>query len=434
MIPAVQTCQPWNTGRKILFRFFFIYWILFIAPWTWFSVIPGIDWLMQYYYQALDWLVGFMNGQLFHIREQLVPINGSGDTSFGWAQVCTLLLIAACGTVAWTVIDRKKEYVRLHYWLCLIVRYNIALVCFLYGFIKVFHLQMPFPSYSQLATPLGDLLPMRLSWMFMGYSHLYQGFSGALEVLAGLLLLYRRTTTLGSLLAAGIFLNVAMMNLGYDIPVKIFSIHVFLMCAYLLVIEHRRLIDFFILNRAAAPSVLYQYTPSKRWMKAGKNVLKLAMIVLGLGFNLYNSYNWYQSDATNKTLPPLQAGLYDVTSFVLNGDTVPPLLNDTLRWQNIAIEQNNLGSVGAIDTSLWLRYNRSYFSYEPDTANHAIVFKKSQGTGDIACRFSYEQLDSSSFSLRGRRGKDSLFIVLKRSKRSFPLAERQFHWLSERNR
>ena len=45
------------------------------------------------------------------------------------------------------------------------------------------------PTLSQLATPLGDLLPMRLSWLFIGYSTPYQVFSGVMETVAGLLLL-----------------------------------------------------------------------------------------------------------------------------------------------------------------------------------------------------------------------------------------------------
>ena len=52
-----------------------------------------------------------------------------------------------------------------------------------YGIIKLFVLQMPFPQLSQLATPLGDLLPMRFSWLFIGYSVPYQFFSGAMETI-----------------------------------------------------------------------------------------------------------------------------------------------------------------------------------------------------------------------------------------------------------
>lgn len=427
--------SSWPAWHKLLFRFFFIYWILYIAPWTWFAVIPGIASLMDFYFNAINWIVEVANKYIFHIKDQLVPINGSGDTSFGWAQLCTFLLLAGIGTVIWSVADRKrKEHTKLNYWLCLIVRYNIALVCFSYGFIKLFNLQMPFPSNSQLATPLGDLLPMRLSWMFMGYSHLYQGFSGALEVLAGLLLLYRRTTALGCLLGAGLFLNVAMLNLSYDIPVKLYSIHIFLMCAFLLVIDRKRLIDFFILNRPAAPSVLYAYTPSKRWMKISRVTLKLAMIGLGVGFYLYESYNWYQEEAGIKAMPPLQAGMYDVTTFAINKDTLPPLITDSIRWQNLAFDNDGWGSIGTGDTLLQRRYNRSYFFAEPDTAKHLIIFRRFMNPDAPSYTFAYDVPDESTVRLWGKRGNDSLHVVLKKNNRHFQLAEKQFHWLSESNR
>jgi hypothetical protein len=129
---------------------------------------------------------------------------------------------------------------------------------------------------------------------FYGILSFVPGFSGTLEVLAGLVLLYRRTTTLGSMLAAGVFLNVAMLNLSYDIPVKIFSIQLFAMCLFLLVMEYRRLLDFFVLNKTAAPSVLYLYTPSKKWMRISKTVMKLAMICLGVGFTLYDTVDRYK--------------------------------------------------------------------------------------------------------------------------------------------
>src|SRR5678816_2514199 len=97
-----------------------------------------------------------------------------------------------------SLLDRKRtRYDRLAFWLRMIVRYYIATAALSYGIIKLFRLQMPFPSMSQLATPLGDLLPMRFSWLFIGYSAPYQFFSGAMETLAGLLLLYRRTVTAG---------------------------------------------------------------------------------------------------------------------------------------------------------------------------------------------------------------------------------------------
>ncbi len=51
---------------------------------------------------------------------------------------------------------------------------------------------MGFPTTSQLATPLGDLLPMRFSWLFIGLADL-SDFLKDRPTVAGLLLLFRPT-------------------------------------------------------------------------------------------------------------------------------------------------------------------------------------------------------------------------------------------------
>ena len=69
---------------------------------------------------------------------------------------------------------------------------------------------------------------MRLLWTLMGYSRPYAVFAGLGEVSAGLLLLSRRTSTIGALISFGVMLNVVMLNFCYDVPVKQFSSHLVL--------------------------------------------------------------------------------------------------------------------------------------------------------------------------------------------------------------
>src|ERR1700760_3553861 len=175
--------KPWPEWRKFLFCFFFIFLGFEMAPWTWLDSIPGVSYITNYYSTFMDWFVGFANDKFFHVRKVLVPVNGSGDTSFGWAQTWLFISLGVIGAIVWRITERKqREYHALNYWLCLFVRYYLAIIAFIYGFDKIFLLQMPFPNVSQLATPLGDFLPMRFSWLFIGYSTPYQFFSGVMEV------------------------------------------------------------------------------------------------------------------------------------------------------------------------------------------------------------------------------------------------------------
>src|ERR1700742_4402664 len=138
---------PWPLWKKMMFRFFFIYFFLFISPLTWVELIPGGSYVNKFYYWLMDKLVNFANSLLFHVKPVLVPLNGSGDTSYGWAQLWLILTLSLVGCILWSAIDRKRRsYVTLNYWLVLVVRYHIVMIAFTYGIIKLFALQMPEPN------------------------------------------------------------------------------------------------------------------------------------------------------------------------------------------------------------------------------------------------------------------------------------------------
>lgn len=428
--------RHWTLPQKMFFRFFFLYFVLYIAPWMWFSVIPGVSTVLGFYSNVVEWLAIKTNASFFHVFgiKDVHPVyNGSGDTSYNWAENYLYLSLAAVGCVVWTVVGRKRKgYRQLNYLLCLLVRYNLAIAAFTYGFYKVFYLQMPFPLNSQLATPLGDLLPMRFSWLFIGYSTPYEVFSGVMEVMAGALLLWRRTATMGVLVATAVFTNVMMLNLCYDIPVKLYSINLVFMCLYLLANEYSRIACFFVLNKPAPGCTLYHYPLTKKWMRVTRLVLKVAAVAL-IGWGIWNTWNDRRNTQATD-VKPLQSGVYDVSTFVLNRDTLPPLLTDTLRWQDVIVEKNGMASVKTSDTLFRRRYGRSYFFYSPDTVKQTMVWRKFPDDSLSIASMAYQVPDENTVLLWGKKGPDSLYVELKRSNRHFQLAEKQFHWLSEANR
>lgn len=420
---STQLVDAWTGWRKILFRFSCIYILLYISPLNWLSDIPGINLLGEYYSRAEDWLVNMGNTHLFHVKDVLVPLNGSGDTSYGYAQLCFFLLVALVGTIIWTLVDRRTNYDIAYYWLLVLVRYYVAMVALRYGIIKLFGFQMVFPSLSALATPLGDYLPMRFAWYFIGYSAPYQFFSGAVEVVAGVLLLFRRTSTLGAFIAASVFLNVMMMNLCYDIPVKIFSIHLFLFSNFLLIGDVRRLLNFFVFNRPTQATA--RFVLPKKWMKRSQLALKIVFFILFLVLPLiqFSSSSSDQGPAPKK----LATGFFTVDQF--QGNPV-----DSLRWKDVVFEANNSGSILTADTLFRQRYHRAYFSYKLDSAAHTIAFKRFASDTTALFTMAYTMPDTNQILLRGKIRTDSVVIGLKRQNRHFQLAERQFHWLSEANR
>lgn len=421
--------------KKISIRFFFLYFLLTITPWLWFEFIPGFNYIAMGYRFVMEWIVTFFNDYLLHVKETLNTQGyGSGDTSYAWAEFYTIIILSILIAILWSLVDkREKESKSLEYWTHNLIRYNLIAVAFSYGIIKLFGLQMPFPSLSQLATTLGDFLPMRFSWMFIGYSQPYEFFTGMAEVIVGLLLLYRRTIPLGLLVGLGVFVNVFAMNMCYDIPVKLYSMQIVICCLFLLAIDSRRYLNFFVLNKPTVPTMGYNYHFTKRWQRIGRIVLKSVFILLVVGWNIYDCINWYGETHTLET-SSIPHGVYNIKTFKKNHQITVIDATDTLAWKDFVFDKNKSGSIKTQDTLFMNRYKRAYFIYDVDKSKQTINFK--EGSNDSVGLFTmqYKLIDKRTLQLEGIFKKDTLFYELVRNEKPFPLAEKQFHWISEANR
>ena len=69
--------------------------------------------------------------------------------------------------------------------------------------------------------------------------------------MGGTLRYFRRTTTLGALIVAFVMTNVVMLNFCYDVPVKLFSLHILAFALFLVAPDAKRLVTFFLSPRTA---------------------------------------------------------------------------------------------------------------------------------------------------------------------------------------
>jgi hypothetical protein len=422
----------WPLWKKVLFRFFFIYLVLLIAPWSALGAIPGAEFITHYFDDFNDWIIRTANKSFLHIRSELVPTGASGDTSWGWAEQWLYTILAALGCLIWSVLDRKRSnYSRLNYWNCLFIRFSLSSILFGYGISKLLILQMPFPSLSRLATPLGNYTPMRFFWLLMGYSQPYEFFSGVMEVVAALFLVYRRTATLGTILAFVVFVNIAMLNLSYDICVKLFSIQLVVNCVYLLANEKDRLLNFFVFNKTAGAGGIYQFPYKSRKMRIARIAMKLFFAIFILGASI--TFNWgrYKTAHTATIIEPLKMGIYEVTTFAVNKDTLPPLLTDTMRWQDLILDGRNTGSINTSDPIFRQEYGRAYFSYKVDSSKQLLQIKKNKSDSIPLISFRYKLINENTLLLFGKHNNDSLFLSIKRSPKRYQLPDNDFHWLME---
>jgi hypothetical protein len=100
---------------------------------------------------------------------------------------------------------------------------------FKYGWDKITKGQFYMPEPNTLFTPFGKLSKDIAYWSLVGSSYPYTVSLGIIEVVAALLLLFKRTQFLASLLAVVIFGQVVLINFSFDISVKLFYGSLFLL-------------------------------------------------------------------------------------------------------------------------------------------------------------------------------------------------------------
>lgn len=249
------------------------------------------------------------------------------------AYMSTALIGAGLATIVWSLIDRRRlSYPRAYAALRIYLRYLLAAVALAYGFVKVWPSQFVPPSLVALVSPLGDFTRMRLLWHTMGTSTAYTVFTGLVEVTGGLLLLSRRTTPIGALVLAGAFINVTMLNFGYEIGVQLNSTIYAVMALTLLAPDARRLATAF-LERQDKPR---DSNPTRRRLA---RIVKAAVVVLLI---LMDAQTAYISRRDLSRVPALY-GIYDVVDFVRDGVSLPP--GDQARWLRLILAERGTGAI-----------------------------------------------------------------------------------------
>lgn len=177
--------------------------------------------------------------------------SGSGDRIFYWVQACMLLTIALLAAAVWSYAARSRaHHERLYRWFRTFLRIALGTSLLSYGFAKVVPLQMP-NQLMRLVEPYGNISMMGVLWASIGSSPAYEVFTGLAELGAGFLLLIPRTARVGAFVALMDAIAVFTLNMTYDVPVKLFSLHLVVMSMFLIAPVARTMFDLFILNREA---------------------------------------------------------------------------------------------------------------------------------------------------------------------------------------
>ncbi|RYZ22645.1 MAG: hypothetical protein EOO16_08295 [Chitinophagaceae bacterium] len=203
--------------------------------------------------------------------------------------------------------------------LSLLLTFYLAALLLRYGADKLTGGQFYRPEPNTLYTPFGALDPDILYWSVMGLSRPYQVFLGGVEVLAALLLFFRRTRTAGLWLAFLVCAQILSVNWCFGIAVKLLSSFLLLLSAGLIGRDWMRMAR--LLGGKAVAAL-----PAR---DARGGPLRITLKVLAGGLLLADAFypaiasgHWNDSAGTR----PYLYGAWEVTpapARFFPGDTVP---------------------------------------------------------------------------------------------------------------
>jgi hypothetical protein len=416
--------RPWSPSARAAFRFGTIYVVAFALlngntagfPLLFLSTngeAPG------WYTGAID-AIARATGHLVGISGDVSAAdNGSGDRLGNYLLTLFMLLLAAAGTIAWSLLDRARtEYRRELDWLRILLRYLVASTMLTYGLLKVVPLQFRPPAAGRLVEPYGASSPMGLLWTFMGFSPAYTMFAGWSETTGAMLLFWRRTTTLGALILVPVLANVVMMNFCYDVCVKLTSVHLLAMTCVIAAPQARRLVDLLVRHRPVeAESIAAPPLASRPRTRAVIKYILVAAMVLSPAAEAYRGYFRYGGGAHGL---PIDGG-YDVTELRRDGEAAPLLVTDAKAWRYLSFVRGWV-RVTRMDTSTFLLK----VTYDPATRTGTLKPEEGSDSLGLAVNEGNEVqidgvLDKVRYEAKARPMSETYRL----------LVHRGFRWVSE---
>ena len=399
---------------------------LFMAMYIFIYCFPFPINYMPYGYQLLGKYINNFKAKLNILTAEYLlgyksvsyqEMNGSGDTTLDYVALLSYSLVAVIIVLVFRLVFRKFDLIDKVYPAALVyARYFVGITLVSYGVIKFLHGQFPSPSLMALETTYGESSPMGLAWRFFGYSSLYKGFMGVSEILAGMLLLFRRTVLLGALLSIAVCTNIFIVNLSFDVPVKLFSCHLLMFSILVALPYFKSLISFFILHQPTQIRPI-SYPLVSKWDKIGyygaKTIL-VALIPMSLAYGHIASQSF-------RTYLNEWEGVYEVTHFEIAGKEN---LSATAHWEKVIIQGQTIMTINRAKT-------KNYYTIEQIWNEGEINFISSSDQEDPYQLFVTE-LEDGTYSLTTTIGNNQYHVKAKRKiKADYLLMNRGFRFINE---
>lgn len=397
--------------------------LLWIAGYIFFYVFPFPSRYIPFGYELTTHYLKVIESINFFIGQKLLGLDnltydggrGSGDTSFDYVFLLTRILLSFVLALVLFLLRNKFNWIKYSFPSMIVyVRYFVGITLIKYGVSKFMIGQFPSPSILSMEQTFGNFSPMGLAWRFFGYSDLYKGFMGVSEIVAGGLLLFRRTVVVGAMLSIAVAMNIVMVNFSFDVPVKLLSSHLLLFSVLILLPHAKQLFETLILYKTG--NLVYEpKTFSSNKKKWTYRLIKYYMVLF---IPISMMVGHYLGQSFRVSHNPWE-GAYEVLTFEISKENFPV----DAEWTRLILDGKSM-IVEKVSGE------RSFFSIKEFVEDGIISLSSStdlEGTSTLQIVENVE-----TYQLTAHIGDQKFDITAKRKMKSdYFLMGRKFNWVNE---
>lgn len=183
----------------------------------------------------------------------------------------------------WHYLEKKQKInsIKTYGFLYSGIRYCLGFTIAAFGWKKFYGLQFIVPAEIS-NMPMNQQSGEWLTWFYFGYSHAFGIIIATIQIVGGYLLLFKRTVLIGSIMLFSLLFNLTLINIFYQMNAGALlqSILLTIGVLYLILLDYKKLIIFFLKTKSNLPSVnLKSYVL--------KNIIRFSAIVLSLLYTIY---------------------------------------------------------------------------------------------------------------------------------------------------
>jgi len=214
-----------------------------------------------------------------------------------------------------------------------------------------------------------------------------------------------------------------VLNMTYDVPVKLFSFHLVVLSLVLLAPHFRGMVNLFFLNRAAGPSDEFRLFGTRRANRIALGVQMLFGVWL-IGMNAYSAWDSWHTYGAGAPKSHLY-GIWDVEQLSIDGQVRPPLLTDTTRWRRAIFDFPQTMTLQRMDDSF------AFYGASIKVSDNSLTLTKNNDKTWKA-NLTFQRGGPDRLTLDGNMDGHKTRMELKLVDRNkFLLVGRGFHWIQE---